>query len=111
METKRTFPDEVHIPTTFNTPSTNRSKELRLRQSERLIKVSQSISRLFQWSSNSRPRLCKVEIHWNCRHVRTRITTEKAMIADHKDDNIRRSEGTPHPDISTSKVIRSAVRS
>jgi hypothetical protein len=36
-ETKRTFPDQMHSHTTFNTPSTNRREELRLRRSERLI--------------------------------------------------------------------------
>jgi len=111
METKRTFPDQVHSHTTFNTPSTKRRKETRLRSSERLIRGSQSISRLLRRLFNSRARLGRVETHWNCGHMRTEIVREKAMITDHNGDNIRRNEGTPHPDISMSNVIRSAARS
>jgi hypothetical protein len=109
-ETKRTFPDQVHCHTTFNTPSTDRRKEPRLRSSERLIQGRQSIIRLLRRLFNSRARPCIVETHWTCGHMRTEIVREKAMITDHKGDNIRRNEGTPHPDISMSNVIRSAVR-
>src|SRR5260221_172735 len=111
METKRTFPNQMHSHTTFNPPSTNRRKELRLRSSERLVQGSQSISHLLRRLFNSRARLCRVEIHWNCGHMRTEIVREKAMITNKKGDNIRQNEATPNQDISMSNVIRSAARS
>ncbi len=43
--------------------------------------------------------------------MRTEIVREKAMITNHKGDNIRGNEGTPHPEISrngTTKTHRTA---
>ena len=108
---RRTFPDQMHSHTTFNTPSTNRINEPRLRCSEMLIQGSQSSSRLLRRLSNSRARPCTVETHWTCGHMRTGIVTEKEMKTDQKGNNIRQDEGTPHPDISMSNVIRTAIRS